>query len=178
MLYYLHGYQSSPTSTKATLFKDTLHALPIAYRDGAPEDLVVAECLNRISKAIQDDPDVILIGSSLGGFLAAAIALIHPNVKRLIILNPAIIPPQTNLETIKGMPQRILRDMMQPSLFEKKIPAAITILRGTNDIVVPDDWIISFATAQKATIQLFNDDHQFSKNLHSLPGIIAELLKK
>jgi predicted esterase YcpF (UPF0227 family) len=178
MLYYLHGYQSSPTSTKATLFKETMHAHPVTYRDGNPEDLIISECLNRISSAIRNDPYVELIGSSLGGFLAASTALIHPNVTRLILLNPAIIPPQTDLHAIHGIPQRILQEMMNPRLFEEKIPAVITILRGTQDEVVPDDWILAFASAQQAPIQLLNDDHQFSKNLQSLPGIISEMLRK
>jgi alpha/beta superfamily hydrolase len=74
------------------------------------------------------------------------------------------------------MPYRILEEMMDPRLFEQKIPASIIILRGTNDDVVPDDWVICFAKAQKATIQLYNDDHRFSKNLQKLPAIISELL--
>jgi predicted esterase YcpF (UPF0227 family) len=178
MLYYLHGYQSSPTSTKATLFRDTIHAIPLSYRDGTPEDLIISECLDRISTAIRNDADVELIGSSLGGFLAASTALTHPNVTRLVLLNPAIIPPGTDLRTIPGMPQRILQEMICPRLFEEKIPAKITILRGTRDDVVPDDWILEFASAQQATIQLLGDDHQFSKNLQRLPGIISEVLHK
>jgi predicted esterase YcpF (UPF0227 family) len=177
MLYYLHGYQSSPTSTKATLFKDTIHAIPLIYRDSDPEDLVISECLDRISHAIQNDPHVIFIGSSLGGFLAASTALTHPNITQLILLNPAIIPPQTNLHTIQGIPHRILTEMINPRLFEEKIPAVITILRGTQDEVVPDDWIIAFAQAQQATMQLLNDDHRFSKNLQRLPALISELLQ-
>jgi predicted esterase YcpF (UPF0227 family) len=69
MLYYLHGYQFSPFSEKGTLLKETLHAIPITYRDGAPEDLVISECLSRISDVIKKDKQVVLIGSSLGGFL-------------------------------------------------------------------------------------------------------------
>jgi predicted esterase YcpF (UPF0227 family) len=176
MLYYLYGYQSSPLGSKGTLLKETLHAIPITYRDGAPEDLVVSECLSRISDVIKKDQQVVLIGSSLGGFLAAATALTHPNVKQLILLNPAIIPPHTDLHTIQGMPYRILEEMINPRLFEQKISAHITILRGTNDDVVPDDWVICFAKAQQATIQLYNDDHRFSKNLQKLPAIISELL--
>ena len=80
MLYYLHGYQSSPMGQKATLFKETLHAIPITYRENAPEDLVISRCLSQISEAITQDCQVILIGSSLGGFLAASTALTHPNV--------------------------------------------------------------------------------------------------
>ena len=178
MLYYLHGYQSDPFSEKGTLLRETLQAVPITYRDGAPEDLVISECLSRISDVIKKDQQVVLIGSSLGGFLAAATALSHSNVKQLILLNPAIIPPRTDLRTVQGMPHRILEEMMDPRLFEQKIPASITILRGTNDDVVPDDWVVSFAKAQQATIQVYNDDHRFSKNLQKLPEIISELLQK
>jgi predicted esterase YcpF (UPF0227 family) len=178
MLYYLHGYQSSPLGSKATLFQKTLHAKPITYRTGAPEDLVISDCLSRIYNVIKKDQQVVLIGSSLGGFLEAATALTNPSVRRLILLNPAIIPPGTDLRKVQGMPSRILEEMMDPRLFEQNIPASITILRGTHDDVVPDDWIVCFAQAQHATIQLYNDDHRFTKNLQSLPAIISELLKK
>jgi len=176
MLYYLHGYQSSPTGEKATIFKKTLGAIPIAYCDDSPEHLVISQCLNRISEALKNDYEVVLIGSSLGGLLAASTALTHPTVTQLILLNPAIIPPETDLHTIKGMPLRILEEMKDPRLFEQKIPVPITILRGIQDDLVPDEWILSFAKAQQATIQLYNDDHRFSKNLQNLPMIISELL--
>jgi len=176
MLYYLHGYESSPAGTKATLLKQTLNAVPITYREGRPEDLHIAACLDRISTAIRNDSHVDLIGSSLGGFLAASTALTHPNVTRLILLNPAIIPPTTDISTIAGMPQRILREMINPNLFEEKINAIITILRGTHDEIVPDDWILTFALAQQATLRLLDDDHQFSKNLQKLPAIISKIL--
>ena len=140
--------------------------------------LLFHECLYRISDVIKNDQHVVLIGSSLGGFLAASTALTHPTVKQLILLNPAIIPPEIDLHTIQGMPYGILEEMKDPRLFEQKIPAAITILRGTQDDIVPDEWILSFAKAQQATIQLYNDDHRFSKNLQKLPSIISELLQK
>jgi len=178
MLYYLHGYQSSPNGEKATLLKDTIQVIPISYRESSPEKLIISECLSRISKVIANDKQVVLIGSSLGGFLAASTALTHPNVKQLILLNPAIIPPETDLATIEGIPLRILQEMRDPRLFQQKIPATITILRGTLDDVVPDEWILSFAQAQNATIQLYNDDHRFSKNLHRLPTIVSELIQK
>jgi predicted esterase YcpF (UPF0227 family) len=178
MLYYLHGYQSSPTGEKATLLKKTLHAIPIPYNENTPEELIISQCLTRISKTITNDPQVILIGSSLGGYLAASTALTHQNVQQLILLNPAIIPPEIDLTTIEGVPLRILQEMKDPRLFQQKIPAPITILRGTLDDVVPDEWILQFAQAQAATITLFNDDHRFSKNLQRLPEIISELLLK
>jgi predicted esterase YcpF (UPF0227 family) len=177
MLYYIHGYQSSTSSEKALLLKETLQVIPVQYRDVPPEELVIPQCLSRISQAISHDPTVVLIGSSLGGFLAAATALTHPNVKQLILLNPAIIPPEIDLNTIQGMPQRILKDMISPKLFTKKLAAQITILRGAQDDIVPDEWVVRFAQAQHATIQLFDDDHRFSKNLSRLPYIISEIIR-
>jgi predicted esterase YcpF (UPF0227 family) len=176
MLYYLHGYQSSPTSAKAILFKETLHAVPITYRVGPPEAMMIPQCLERISDAIHDDSHVILIGSSFGGFLAAVTAQHAMNVKHVILLNPAIIPPRTNLSTIKGMPVELLSQMIHPEFFTQKIPVEITILRGTDDTVVPDAWVLGFAKTQEATVHFLHDDHVFSSNLSKLPVIIQKIL--
>lgn len=178
MLYYIHGYQSTPTGEKATLFKKTLDAIAISYQDTSPEEIRIPHCLEKISGKIKNDPSVTLIGSSLGGFLAASTALSHPTVRRLILLNPAIIPPETDLDTIEGMPLRILQEMINPMLFTQKITAEITILRGTQDTVVPEQWILDFSKAQNATIQFFDDDHRFSKNLSRLPEIVSAVLQK
>ena len=178
MLYYIHGYQSNPRGEKATLFKETLHAVPISYQDTIPEEINISDCLDRISLKTRNDSSVVLIGSSLGGFLAASTALDHPNVKRLILLNPAIIPPETNLYEIEGMPLRILKEMINAKLFTQKISAQITILRGTQDTVVPYQWVLRFAQAQNATIQFFDDEHRFQKSLAKLPEIISVLLQK
>jgi predicted esterase YcpF (UPF0227 family) len=176
MLYYLHGYQSSPTSAKGTLFKEILHAVPIAYRTGVPEAMVIPHCLQRITDAIHDDSNVTLIGSSFGGFLAAATGLHHKTVKHLILLNPAIIPPQIKPLKVEGMPASIVSQMILPDLFTQKIPALITILRGTQDTVVPDSWVLEFAKAQEAVIWFLHDDHGFSKNLAKLPSLIQKIL--
>jgi predicted esterase YcpF (UPF0227 family) len=176
MLYYIHGYQSNPDSAKGTLFKQVLQANAIKYRDGQPEDLVIADCLHRVAQTIENDDDVVLIGSSFGGFLAAATALEHTTVKQLILLNPAVIPPSTDLSTYTSMPRRILTDMVNKKLFETRLNVATFILMGTEDDVIPHDWILAFAMAQEATVHFLHDDHQFSQNLHLLPELIKTIL--
>ena len=99
MIYYIHGYQSSPSSEKGKLFKEKLGAIPIKYRDCKPEDLVIKECIGRIKSIISKDKKVILIGSSLGGYLAAKVAF-DIKIDKLILLNPAIVPPYANKEDI------------------------------------------------------------------------------
>lgn len=169
---------SEPNSTKGTLFKEKLNAKAIKYRDCPPEDIVISDCISRIEKEIQDDPDVVLIGSSLGGFLAAKTALENSNVKQIILLNPATIPPSYDITKTKDMPHRILIDMKDKRLFEEKINSKIVILIGINDEVVPDSWPISFAKAQEATVQFLHDDHSFTNKIDELPRIIKEIVKE
>ena len=178
MLYYIHGYQSTPDGDKGTLFKEKLDAIAIKYRDCAPEELVISDCLKRISEVIKDDANGVLIGSSLGGFLAASTAIDNSNVKELILLNPAIIPPSTNLDDLHGMPRNILEEMIDKRLFQKKLGTNITILCGTEDDLIPKSWIIKFAIAQEAIIKFIYDDHRFSRNIQKLPAIISSIIKK
>ena len=175
-LYYIHGYLSSPDSTKGQLFKEKLGVKPIKYRDCEPEELVISDCVQRIANEIKDDLEVVLIGSSLGGLLAAKTALDHSNVKKLILLNPATIPPNVDINSVHDMPSRILSEMKDLRLFEEKIKAEITILMGLEDDVIPSNWILDFATAQKATLRFLHDDHSFTKNINKLPGIISEIV--
>lgn len=177
-LYYIHGYMSDPNSTKGTLFKDKLNAKAIKYRDCKPEDLVISDCLQRIKDELDEDNDSVLIGSSLGGLLAAKTALENLNVKHIILLNPAIIPPSVDITKIQGMPQRILSDMQDNRLFDEKIYSKINILAGTEDDVVPSDWALEFARAQGVTVRFLDDDHSFTYNMSKLPDIIRDILNK
>jgi len=177
-LFYIHGYMSDPNSTKGTLFKEKLNAKAIKYRDCEPEDLVISDCLKRIKNEIEQDNEAVLIGSSLGGLLAAKTALENPNVKQLILLNPAIIPPYVDIKQIHDMPLRILADMQDNRLFKEKINSEIYILAGTNDDVVPSDWVKEFAKAQNVKIKFLDDNHSFTYNMDKLPDIIRKILNK
>ena len=176
MLYYIHGYLSSPNSVKGILFREKLNAIAINYRDCEPEEIVISECLKCIAKEIEGDNDVVLIGSSLGGFLAAKTALLNPNVKKIILLNPAIFPPSVNTAKIQGVSQRILSEMQDIRFFKEKINSKIFILLGTKDEVIPSEWAIDFAIAQEATIRFLYDDHSFTHNIDKIPFIISEIL--
>ena len=178
MLYYIHGYMSDPNSTKGTLFKEKLNAKAIKYRDCEPEDLVIADCLQNIKKEIENDENTALIGSSLGGLLAAKTALESSNVKQIILLNPAIIPPSFDITKIQDMPQSILSDMQDVRLFEEKIGSYIDILAGTMDDVVPTGWVLEFAKSQDVTVRFLEDDHSFTRNIDQLPDIITTILDK
>lgn len=178
MLYYIHGYLSSPDSTKGKLLKEKLNIEPIKYRDCNPEDLIISECIKNIKNKIKNDENIVLIGSSLGGFLSAKIALDEPKIKKLILFNPAIIPKDYDITKIKDMPQRILKDMIEKRFFTQKIKAEILILRGTKDETVPNNWVINFAKSQEATVKFLNDDHRLSKNIEKIPIFVEKFCTK
>jgi uncharacterized protein len=90
---YLHGFASSPASRKAHFFTEQLRQLGCLVSvpdlaEGDFERLTVSAQLRVIERAAGHNP-IILIGSSLGGYLAALYAARHPEVDRLVLLAPA-----------------------------------------------------------------------------------------
>lgn len=90
---YLHGLASSPASRKAQFFASCLRDMGVdvqilALDGGNFENLTVTAQLETVKNAAGDGP-VILIGSSLGGYLAALFAAHHRQVERVILLAPA-----------------------------------------------------------------------------------------
>ncbi len=94
---YLHGFGSSPTSSKATFFASKLAPYGIVLEApdlNAPDfsTLTVTRMLSQVGDVIGPGSEpVALIGSSLGGFVAIQAALQHARrVTHLILLAPAV----------------------------------------------------------------------------------------
>src|SRR4051794_18445384 len=90
---YLHGFASSPASRKAHFFYEQLQQSGFVVNvpdlaGGNFERLTISAQLRVIERTSAHKP-FILIGSSLGGYLAALYAARHPEVDRLILLAPA-----------------------------------------------------------------------------------------
>jgi len=90
---YLHGFASGPKSSKATYFRALLEGAGARVdipdlADGDFEHLTITGQLAVIDRAAGGDP-VSLIGSSLGGYLAALYAARHPQARRVVLLAPA-----------------------------------------------------------------------------------------
>ena len=92
---YLHGFASSPNSTKAQQFK-TLFAqynIPLLIPNLNQDDfynLTIGRQIKQIGTYLENDTtDTILIGSSLGGLTSAWLGEKYPQIKQLILLAPA-----------------------------------------------------------------------------------------
>jgi len=90
---YLHGFASSPASQKAQFFARKLadRGIRLEIPDLAEhgfENLTISDQLDQIERLLGND-GAILIGSSLGGYVAALYAARHSEVQRLVLLAPA-----------------------------------------------------------------------------------------
>ncbi len=90
---YLHGFASSPLSRKAQFFAGKLRdqgfevEVPYLESEGF-RNLTVSGQL-KVIEAVAQGERVRLIGSSMGGYLAALYASKHAEVEKLLLLAPA-----------------------------------------------------------------------------------------
>ena len=107
-VFYLHGFASSTRSSKATFLRGRLaqHGLTLHTPDFNEPDfstLTISRMIRQVGEAIDALPPgpVILIGSSLGGFVAVQVALARPaQVARLVLLAPALDFNGSGLRTL------------------------------------------------------------------------------
>ncbi|PIQ99013.1 MAG: hypothetical protein COV66_14080 [Nitrospinae bacterium CG11_big_fil_rev_8_21_14_0_20_45_15] len=92
---YLHGFASSPDSNKARAFKqkfsDLSVPLEIASLDGGDfRNLTLSSQMNIVNQYLDQFPDdhFAVIGSSMGGYLAALAANLRPEIKAIYLMAP------------------------------------------------------------------------------------------
>jgi uncharacterized protein len=90
---YLHGFASGPSSSKARYFRQRLEAagFSVTVPDLAAGDfqgLSLSGQLDAIAREAASG-NVSLIGSSMGGYLAALYVARHADVERVVLLAPA-----------------------------------------------------------------------------------------
>ena len=201
---YLHGFASGPSSSKAGFFRHGLEragaqiAVP-DLADGDFERLTITRQLDVIRRAAPDGV-VSLIGSSLGGYLAALYAARHAEVERLVLLAPAFGFPrrwserqekadmdrwrETGTIEVYHYAQRrnclLSYDLMVDALQYEEQPAfrqPALIFHGANDDVVPVRYSEEFAAGREnVRLEIVDSGHDLLKVLdYLLPKVRAFL---
>ena len=86
---YLHGFASGPASKKASFFRERIPVLEVPdLAAGDFEHLTISGQLELIEDLARGER-VALVGSSLGGYLAALYAARHPEALKLVLMAPA-----------------------------------------------------------------------------------------
>lgn len=118
---YLHGFASSPSSTKAMYLRDRFAELGINLKtpdlnQGDFSQLSITRQIQQIAAEfpVNSEP-VTLIGSSLGGLTAAWLAEKHSQVQRLVLLAPAF-------EFLSNWLQQLGADKLKQWQLEQYLP--------------------------------------------------------
>lgn len=199
---YLHGFASSPQSSKATFFAERFASAGISFlcpdfNQPVFSTLTISRMLQQLEEGISSLPpgEIVLMGSSLGGFAAVEAAARqaggerHP-ISRLILLAPAVelewdrwsevgpggIGRWRSTGTVEvfhyalDRPERLAFSFYEDA--ERYRPASrqlelpVLIFQGRQDQSVRPDIVERFAQRQyAATLHMLDDTHQLKNSL-------------
>jgi len=147
-LVFIHGLESTSQGTKGQFFRKYFPQMIVEDYFGE-----FNERMQKLAGLIEGKDNLILVGSSYGGLMAAQYALQNENrVRKMILLAPALMLP----EFTPGADQQL------------NIP--VTIYHGTEDDVV-DPYLVK-SIAEKVFLRLehrlVSDDHSLTKTFPSL----------
>lgn len=161
LIIFSHGQDGEPWGAKIVAMTEIARAEgyradSIDYR-GMTDPLQRVEKLLAVCRQLEELP--VLVGSSMGGYVAAAVAQ-KLNARGLFLLAPAFYMP--------GYEQYTPRAAQCP----------ITIVHGWRDDVVPVDSSIRFAREYRSTLHVIDADHRMADNIRDITTYLARFLKQ
>lgn len=147
-LVFIHGLESTSQGTKGQYFRQLFPQMIIEDYTGDLETRML-----KLTKILQGKDNLILVGSSYGGLMAARFALDNePQVRKLILLAPAL--------NIEGFENAVTQKLHIP----------VILYHGTKDDVV-DPHIVKKIAEKTFT----NLEHHFVDDDHPLSNTFAQL---
>ena len=193
---YLHGFASGPSSQKAQFFRRKMAARGIVMSipeldEGNFSGLTITGQLGVLERAAAGGP-VSLIGSSLGGYLAALYAARHPEVERLVLMAPAfdfvrrwtdrlgvetmagwqrsgvLRVPHYGLQTDADLGYQLIEDATRYEAFPDASQPAL-IFHGDQDDIVPLELSRRFVAGHpSARLVVLHSGHELTDVLDEL----------
>ena len=188
MILYIHGFKSTGNARKAGELKDYFKSCHPERSEGSIEivsptlDISPEKTIQQLEEIILKNKNVLLIGSSLGGFYAMALSAKY-NL-RAILINPAVkadeallsqIGEHENYDTgekfewtvahvnqLKNLKEKYLSKLNQKNLF--------LLLAEDDELLDSKETAELYKNSSKIMI-IKNAGHQFSKFKEMIPAI-------
>ncbi len=204
---YLHGFASGPSSRKARHFRERFDEAGSRIQvpdlsEGDFEHLTISGQVRVIERLAAGEP-VVLIGSSMGGYLASLYAARHPEVRWVVLLAPAFGFARRWTETLEPAQleewkrtgwlslyhyaeqrqRRVHYGLIADGLQYENYPDVrqpALVYHGRNDMVVPHEYSIEFAKLRPSVrLELLESDHELADVLDAMwAGVRGFLLEE
>lgn len=157
---FSHGKESGPWGGKISALAEVAkrHGLQVASLDYQGMDDPGARVEKLLGHLGELDEPAILVGSSMGGHVAATAASLHP-VSAVFLMAPAFYMP--GYEALTPGP----------------LPCPVTIVHGWHDDIVPVDNVLRFAREGDCSLHLLDTDHRMLDKLAQLCELFGLFLK-
>jgi pimeloyl-ACP methyl ester carboxylesterase len=185
---YLHGFASGPSSKKAQFFQTGFQEMGAEVEvpdltEGNFEGLTITGQLRVVERLARGEP-VWLMGSSMGGYLAALHAARHPEVEKVVLMAPAFgftrrwqeSLGREKMEEWKGAgwlefyhyadqrERRVGYQLIEDGLRYEDYPDVdqpALVFHGKDDAVVPAAYSVEFAASRRnVQLRLVDSDHE------------------
>lgn len=157
-VYFSHGQESGPWGTKIQAMAETARAM--GCRVESVDYRGLAKPADRVARLIEtcksDEEPLLLVGSSMGGYVAAAAA--KPlNAAGVFLLAPAFYIEEWEEQT--------------PAPFSPGV-----IVHGWRDDVIPVDNSIRYARQCRAALHIVDGDHRLTGNLDEINDYLKRFI--
>jgi pimeloyl-ACP methyl ester carboxylesterase len=208
-VFYLHGFASSARSSKAAFFSSKFAASGVSLETpdlNEPDfsTLTISRMVAQVERAIdrrESDP-VVLIGSSLGAFVAVHVAVQRPSaIDRLVLLAPALDFGGNRMRTLgdRGLEEwkktdrldvfhygfgrvmpvhyELYSDARRYDAMNARVDVPVQVFQGTRDPAVDPATVEQWSSARaNVELHLLDDDHQLLTSLEYIWREMARFL--
>jgi pimeloyl-ACP methyl ester carboxylesterase len=209
-VFYLHGFASSARSSKAAFFASRFarHGIEVQTPDFNEPDfstLTVSRMIGQVCDRLGKNgaEPVVLIGSSLGGFVAVNTAAdCAGSIDRLILLAPALDFGGNRMRSLgtssldewqrtdrldvfhygfgRTMPvhYELYADARRYDALNAKLTMPVQVFQGRHDDAVDPETVERWATARPGIVELhmLDDDHQLHASLDRIWSDVERFL--
>jgi predicted esterase YcpF (UPF0227 family) len=147
IIHFVHGKESGPWGSKINYLANIAKELGFEYESLDYSQISAKEeRVNKLLNALPKDKKIILVGSSMGGWVSTRMAEIR-DVEALFLMAPAIA-----VKDYSDLTPRVRN-------------SNIFVVHGWHDDVIPVDCSIRFTNKMNASLLIVDDDHRLKEKL-------------